>query len=90
MKPQLFNFHGQPTLDSREVAKMIGKRHKNLMRDIRQYINDLDEGSKLSSPKFFKVEPLSNRIVERLYVQQLKEDIAINGKKYQQAFNEFF
>lgn len=53
MKPQLFNFDGQPTLDSREVAKMIGKRHKNLMRDIRQYINDLDEGSKLSSPKFF-------------------------------------
>lgn len=53
MKPQLFNFNGQPTLDSREVAKMIGKRHKNLMRDIRQYINDLDEGSKLSSPKFF-------------------------------------
>ena len=27
-KPQLFNFNGQPTLDSREVAKMIGKRHK--------------------------------------------------------------
>lgn len=53
MKPQLFNFNGQPTIDSREVAKMIGKRHKNLMRDIRQYINDLDEGSKLSSPKFF-------------------------------------
>ena len=53
MKPQLFNFDGQPTLDSREVAKMIGKRHKNLMRDIRQYINDLDESSKLSSPKFF-------------------------------------
>ncbi|OUL53399.1 Rha family transcriptional regulator [Limosilactobacillus reuteri] len=51
--PQLLNFRGEPTLDSREVAKMIGKRHKNLMRDIRQYINDLDEGSKLSSPKFF-------------------------------------
>lgn len=41
MQPQLFNFNGQPTLDSREVAKMIGKSHKNLMRDIRQYINDL-------------------------------------------------
>ncbi|MCC4372691.1 Rha family transcriptional regulator [Limosilactobacillus reuteri] len=51
--PQLLNFRGEPTLDSREVAKMIGKRHKNLIRDIRQYINDLDEGSKLSSPKFF-------------------------------------
>lgn len=52
-EPQLLTFQGEPTLDSREVAKMIGKRHKNLMRDIRQYINDLDEGSKLSSPKFF-------------------------------------
>ena len=45
MQPQLFNFNGQPTLDSREVAKMIGKSHKNLMRDIRQYIKDLGPGS---------------------------------------------
>lgn len=53
MKPQLFNFNGQPTLDSREVAKMIGKSHKNLMRDIRQYIKDLGPGSKLSPAQFF-------------------------------------
>lgn len=52
-QPQLFDFHGQPTLDSREVAKMVGKQHKNLMRDIRQYINDIDDSSKLSSPQFF-------------------------------------
>ena len=53
MQPQLFNFNGQPTLDSREVAKMIGKSHKNLMRDIRQYIKDLGPGSKLSPAQFF-------------------------------------
>lgn len=53
MTPQLFNFNGQPTLDSREVAKMISKRHRDLMRDIRRYINDMDEGAKLRSPQFF-------------------------------------
>lgn len=53
MKPQLFNFNGQPTLDSREVAKMIGKRHAHLMRDIRCYINDMEENPKLDSRQFF-------------------------------------
>ena len=53
MKPQLFNFNGQPTIDSREVAKMIGKLHKNLMRDIHRYINDLTTSSKLSPLDFF-------------------------------------
>ena len=31
------------TLDSREVAKMIRKEHKALMRDIRRYINQINE-----------------------------------------------
>ena len=53
MQPQLFNFNGQPTLDSREVAKMIGKRHAHLMRDIRCYINDMEENPKLDSRQFF-------------------------------------
>ncbi len=53
MKPQLFNFNGQPTLDSREVAKMIGKSHKHLMRDIRQYINDMTLGPNLDPAQFF-------------------------------------
>ena len=53
MQPQLFSFQGQPTLDSREVAKMIGKRHAHLMRDIRQYISDMEENPKLDSRQFF-------------------------------------
>ena len=53
MQPQLFNFNGQPTLDSREVAKMIGKSHKHLMRDIRQYINDMTLGPNLDPAQFF-------------------------------------
>lgn len=43
----------QRVIDSRDVAKMIGKTHKNLMRDIRSYINDLEESSKLSPRQFF-------------------------------------
>lgn len=41
-----------PTLDSREVAEMIGKLHKNLLRDIDGYIEILT-GSKLSPSDFF-------------------------------------
>ena len=43
----------QEVMDSRDVAKMIGKFHKNLIRDIRRYINDLTTGSKLSPLDFF-------------------------------------
>lgn len=50
---ELLNFDGQSVLDSRDVAKMIGKRHKNLMRDIHGYINDIEESSNLSSRQFF-------------------------------------
>ena len=53
MPPQLFNFNGQPTLDSREVAKMIGKSHKHLMRDIRQYISNMTPGPSLDPAQFF-------------------------------------
>ncbi len=52
-EPQLFNFNGQPTLDSREVAKMISKRHRDLMRDIRDYIKVIKYSAKLRSTDFF-------------------------------------
>ena len=50
---QLFNFNGQPTIDSREVAKMIGKKHAHLMRDIHRYISDIKPDPKLDSAQFF-------------------------------------
>lgn len=50
---KLLDFEGQSVLDSRDVAKMIGKEHKNLMRDIRTYIKDIEESSNLSSRQFF-------------------------------------
>ncbi|MGL4654892.1 MAG: Rha family transcriptional regulator [Sarcina sp.] len=40
-------------VDSREVAEMIGKDHKHLMRDIRGYINVLDESPTLDYQEFF-------------------------------------
>jgi phage regulatory protein, rha family len=40
------------SLDSREVAEMVGKEHKNLLRDINNYVNIL-LSSNLSSIEFF-------------------------------------
>ena len=45
--------HKPITLTSMEVADMIGKEHKNLMRDIRGYIKILEDSSNLSSQEFF-------------------------------------
>ena len=42
----------QATLDSREVAEMVGKRHGDLMRDIRTYQDYLAE-SKIALCDFF-------------------------------------
>ena len=39
--------------DSREVAEMIGKMHKNLLRDIDGYISMISESSDLSFQDFF-------------------------------------
>ncbi|PLT15924.1 phage regulatory protein [Limosilactobacillus fermentum] len=55
----------QDVMDSRDVAKMIGKTHKNLMRDIRSYINDFEPGSKLSPAEFF---------IESTYLDQNKQE----------------
>lgn len=43
----------QDVLDSRDVAKMVGKSHAHLMRDIYRYINDMEMDPKLDSSKFF-------------------------------------
>ncbi|MCF8002522.1 MAG: Rha family transcriptional regulator [Halanaerobiales bacterium] len=41
------------TIDSREVAKMIGKRHDHLLRDIERYIGYISESPRLGSQDFF-------------------------------------
>ena len=49
----IFQRNGQLYTDSREVAKMIGKDHAHLMRDISGYIEILSQ-SKIGSADFFK------------------------------------
>ena len=44
---------GQAVMDSRDVAKMVEKQHKNLIRDISRYIKDIETGSDLSPLNFF-------------------------------------
>ena len=43
----------QRVIDSQDVAKMLGKTHAHLVRDIDRYINDLDQNPKLDSDDFF-------------------------------------
>lgn len=50
---QIKQMDGQAVMDSRDVAKMVEKRHTNLIRDIRDYIKVLDQNSDLSSDQFF-------------------------------------
>lgn len=40
-------------MDSRDVAKMIGKRHTDLIRDIRRHISVLETDAKLRPSDFF-------------------------------------
>ncbi|MET3658132.1 Rha family transcriptional regulator [Sporosarcina psychrophila] len=49
---KVVSVHGKLVTDSREVAEMLGKEHKNLLRDINGY-GDILRGSSLSSEKFF-------------------------------------
>ncbi len=43
----------EQVLDSREVAEMVGKEHKNLMRDVRSYVSELNE-LKIEPVNFFR------------------------------------
>lgn len=47
-------------LGSREVAEMVGKDHKELLRDIRRYCEQLSQ-SKIALPDFFKESEFENR-----------------------------
>lgn len=50
---QLINDHGKLYADSRQVAEMVGKLHKNLLKSIDSYVEILGQSSKLSSDDFF-------------------------------------
>jgi phage regulator Rha-like protein len=48
----VFNRGGQLCTDSRDVAKMVGKDHRHLLRDIDGYISVLGQ-SKIGPSDFF-------------------------------------
>lgn len=51
----VFNFNQAEVVDSREVARLVEKRHTDLLRDIRGYINIMEESNerKIASVDFF-------------------------------------
>ncbi len=55
---KVFEKNGQLLTDSRDVAKMIGKEHKNLLRDIAGYIKAMKEGVELNKSNGLKIEPV--------------------------------
>lgn len=48
----LTNFNGVDAIDSRQVAEAVEKEHKNLMRDIKNYCDNLNE-AKIKTVDFF-------------------------------------
>lgn len=45
---QVITHNGVETVDSREVAEMVGKQHKNLLRDIIGYVEILEKSNELN------------------------------------------
>lgn len=62
----------EQTLDSREVAEMLGKRHDNLLADIRGYLEELSLLKIQESDSRLKIEP-SDFFLESSYVKRGKE-----------------
>lgn len=92
----------QQVIDSRDVAKMVGKSHAHLMRDIRDYIDDILTDPKLDSLDFFIESNYKDAKGEvrkcYLLTKQGCEFVAhkINGRKgtiftatYVSLFNEY-
>lgn len=57
----------EQTIDSREVAEMIGKEHNKLMRDIRNYIAQLGE-SKIGHTDFSQNQRISHLKTKKCHV----------------------
>ncbi len=59
-------FKGKPVADSRDVARMIGKRHKNLLRDIDGYVSIIENNApKIGAVNGLNFEPVDFFISSR-------------------------
>lgn len=89
-------------IDSRDIAKMVGKSHAHLMRDIHDYINALEPNPKLDSAQFFiessYIDPNNQERPCYLLTKQGCEFVAnkLTGRKgtiftatYVSLFNEY-
>lgn len=99
---KMMEFNGViiPVTDSREVALRIGKEHKQLLKDIRRYIEFLNEGDFSPVNFFIKDTYLDSKGEERPCYQLTKQGCEMiankmTGKKgtlftatYVQAFNQ--
>lgn len=66
---EVFKFDGVDVVDSRQVAEMIGKEHKNLLRDIAGYIETMTKSDKISQ---LKIEP-SDFFIESTFENRGKQ-----------------
>lgn len=65
---QVKDFHGKSVIDSREVAEMVEKQHKNLLRDIAGYIKIMEKSGEL------KIEP-SDFFVPATYMSEQNKEM---------------
>lgn len=74
----VFNHDGRLVVDSRQVAEMVGKEHKNLLQDIRGYIAHFAE---------LKSQPSKN---DSKYVQMAREMFERTHGNIDKAISDFF
>lgn len=100
-KLTIFNHMGTNVTESREVAEMVGKNHKELMRSIRGYVEVLEDSAKLRSQDFFiestyqntqnKTQPcylLTKQGCEMVANKMTGEKGILFTAEYVQAFNK--
>lgn len=75
---QVINHKGTQAVDSREVAEMVGKEHKNLLRDINGYIETMKNAGNLnggySNGGQLKIEP-SDFFIESTYTNSQNKEM---------------
>lgn len=66
----------EQTISSLDVADMVGKEHKELLRDIRRYEEQFSQ-SKIAPPDFFQKTEYTNRGKKISMLQNNKERVRI-------------